>query len=147
MADAGELDARLRSNTEGVAAEVKEALLHSQQEIVGVLNQKAYKSDTKRMLQAKADTAWVERELQERFERHSTEVKALIAGKADASQMADELEQTRASLGGKVAADQVAQLRSTVQRLGDDAEARARWPPPAGISSKCSHTLLRTLRR
>ncbi len=49
--NASQLDAALGATTEAVAKEVKSALLNTQQEIVQVLNKKAYKVDVKRALE------------------------------------------------------------------------------------------------
>jgi hypothetical protein len=57
--DMHEVNARIKMNTETLAQEVKQALLKSQQEIVGVLNQKAYKTDVNRSLQKKVDSEYL----------------------------------------------------------------------------------------
>ena len=52
-----EMDERLAATTKALAAEVKQTMLASQQEIVSILNKKAYKSDVQRSLASKVNTA------------------------------------------------------------------------------------------
>jgi hypothetical protein len=120
-----ELEARLRSNTEAVAAEVKAALVASQQEIVAVLNQKAYKADVNRSLQLKADSAWAEGALEGKL--GTEEAARLLGAKADAAAVERDIAHFAQNVAGKVAGEELAQLRQSVLRLGDDAEA---WRGP-----------------
>lgn len=50
-----QLEARVAVNTEAVARELRDALVSTQEELIAVLNKKAYKSDVQRALAKKAD--------------------------------------------------------------------------------------------
>ena len=76
-----DLDARLRANAEMIANEVQRALLTSQQEVVKVLNKKAYKTDVARSLQGKANLDEVTQQLERKV--NTNELRDLLSNKAD----------------------------------------------------------------
>jgi hypothetical protein len=74
------VNGRIKVNTETLAQEVKQALLKSQQEIVDVLNQKAYKTDVNRSLQKKVDSEYLNTlmlQLEKKVKQHEGRIDVL----------------------------------------------------------------------
>ena len=86
-----DLDARLRANAEMIANEVQRALLTSQQEVVKVLNKKAYKTDVARSLQGKANLDEMLQQLERKV--NTNELRDLLLNKADLNAMQRALEE------------------------------------------------------
>jgi hypothetical protein len=103
-----DLDARLRANAEMIANEVQRALLSSQQEVVKVLNKKAYKTDVARSLQGKANLDEMMQQLERKV--NTNEVRDLLSNKAD-------LNATQRALEEKVDRKQFQSLENNLRAL------------------------------
>ena len=106
--NASDLDNRLRANAEMIATEVQRALLTSQQEVVRVLNKKAYKTDVARSLQGKANLDEVTAQLERKA--NVTEMRESLSLKADLSAVQRSLEK-------KVDRDQYRMLEEQIRTL------------------------------
>ena len=80
------LESRLKATTDLLAAEVKQAIVATQQQLVTVLNKKAFKADVHRSLQLKADREDVQAWLLRKAE--VADVRDALAHKADAVRQA-----------------------------------------------------------
>ena len=103
-----DLDSRLRTNAEMIATEVQRALLSSQQEVVKVLNKKAYKSDVARSLQGKADLSDIQNQLERKCSLN--DFREGLATKADLGSMKRALENC-------VTREKIAQLENSIRVL------------------------------
>ena len=121
-----ELESRLKATTDVLASEVKQAIVTTQQQLVAVLNKKAFKADVHRSLQLKANADDVQGWLARKAE--VADVRDALSHKADS-------DDTKRALELRACLDDVVALRKQLE------SSKSAWREPLdalakGIDSK-----------